>query len=115
MCLASRPELRCYLRICDDGKLDEARLSRRMVDLLLRLAIILRLGPEDVRNKGLRIAVVEREPAGLHLHHDAVAGQENVVCRWQIEAVEEGLPRCDWLRIFETLAIAAAEDIGGDH
>ena len=64
-----------------------------MVDPLLGFAIIPWLRPEDVRDKGLRVAIVEREPAGLYLHHDAVAGQKDVVGGWQIELVEERLRR----------------------
>src|SRR5260370_38729341 len=86
-----------------------------MVDLLLRLAIILWLGPEDAWDEGLRIAVVEREPAGLHLHHDAVAGQKDVVCGGQVEAIELRLSRSDWFRVFEAFTVASAEDVGGDH
>jgi len=86
-----------------------------MVDLLFSLPIILGFGPEDIWDEGLWIAVVEREPAGLHLNHNAVAGQKNVVCGWQGELVEEGLAGGDWLGVFEALAVAAAEDVGGDH
>jgi hypothetical protein len=43
-----------------------------VVDALLGLLIIGWLGKHNIRNKGLRVAVVEREPRLLHLHHDAV-------------------------------------------
>src|ERR1700757_298223 len=55
-----------------ERQLDEARLARSVVDTFGRLAIILRLREEDVGHEGLRVAVVEREPRRLHLHHDAV-------------------------------------------
>jgi len=35
-------------------------------------------GLEDIGHEGLRIAVDEGEPAGLHLDHDAVAALEGV-------------------------------------
>src|SRR5256885_2104725 len=63
----------------DDRHLDEAPLLGGMIDPLRCLAVIARFGPEDVRNEGLRVAVVEGEPARLDLHHDAVPRQENVV------------------------------------
>src|SRR6185312_3655023 len=68
-------------------QLDVAGLPGRVVNALRGLDVVRRLGEEDVRHVGLRIAVVEREPARLHLHHDAVAGAEHVVCRGQLEAV----------------------------
>ena len=37
------------------------------------------LGEEDVGDEGLGVAVVEGEPCGLDLDHDAVAGEEDVV------------------------------------
>ena len=40
------------------------------IDALRRLHVVRRLGEEDVRHEGLRVAVVEREPARLDLHHD---------------------------------------------
>ena len=78
---------------CDDRQLDGAGFARRMVDALGGFPVVLRLGPEDVGDEGLRVAVVEREPARLDLHHDAVAGQEDVVGGGQGEAVGEGLVR----------------------
>ena len=81
----------------DHRQFDEARLARRVVDPLRGFSIILRLGPEDVVDEGLRIAVVEREPARLNLHHDAVARQEDVVRRGQGEAVEQRLAGRDGL------------------
>ena len=56
-----------FLHKLDSGRfhqrqLDKARLAGRVIDALRGLAVIARLGPEDVGNKGLRIAIVEREP-----------------------------------------------------
>ena len=79
-------------------QLDEARLAGRVIDPLRRLAVVRRLRAEDVRHEGLRIAIVEREPARLHLHHDAVARQEDVVRRRQREAVRQRLVGGDRLR-----------------
>src|SRR3989442_14323919 len=41
--------------------------------------------------------------------------QKDVVRRWQIEAVEQGLIGSDGFGSLETLAIAAAKDVGGNH
>src|SRR5204863_9746106 len=46
-------------------QLNKARLIRRVIDALRRLLIIRGFGPEDIRHKLLRIAVVKREPARL--------------------------------------------------
>src|SRR4029079_4999976 len=58
--------------------LGEARLARRMVDALGGLPIVLRLRPEDVGHERLGIAVVEREPARLDLHHDPAPAPAHV-------------------------------------
>jgi len=63
--------------------------------------------PKDVGHKRLWITVVEREPAGLDLHHDAVAGQEDVVCGGKSEAIEQRLVGRDGLGCFEAFAVAA--------
>ena len=86
-----------------------------MVNTLHGLAVVVGLGPEDVRHEGLRVAVVEGEPAGLDLHHDAVAGQEDVAGVGQGEAVQQRFIGHDRLGGIEVLAISAAEDVGGDH
>lgn len=86
-----------------------------MINALDGLAVVLGLGPENVRHEGLRVAVVERKPTGLDLHHDAVAGVEDVVDVWQGEAVEQRFIGRDRLGGIEVLAISAAEDIRGDH
>ena len=59
-------------------QLDRARRARRAPDALRRLHVTLRLREHDVRHERLRVAVVEREPARLDLHHDAMARQERV-------------------------------------
>src|SRR5436309_11196760 len=73
----------------DQRQLDEARLAGRVVDALHGLSIIARLGPENIGNERLRIAIVEREPARLNLYHDPMAWQEDVVRRRQVETVHE--------------------------
>src|SRR5450759_5007805 len=72
-----------------ERELDEARLVRSMVDALNGFPVIPRLRPEDVRHERLWIAVVEREPGRLHLHHDPVTRKEDVVRRGKSEAVRQ--------------------------
>src|SRR4029078_5565666 len=87
-------------------KLDEAR----RIHALDRFAVVGGFGPEDVRNERLGIPVVEREPARLHLHHDPVARQEDMVRGRKRELVEKRLARRDRLRRFQALAIPAPEE-----
>src|SRR5277367_639345 len=94
-----------------DRQLDKARLARRVVNALRALAVVLRLRVEDVRHEGLWIAVVQWKPGGLHLHHEAVSGQEYVIRRRQREAIGERNVGFDRLRLVEAFAISAAQDI----
>src|ERR1044072_8746951 len=98
-----------------ERQLDEARLTGRVIDALRGLPVIARLGPEDVRDEGLRVSGVEREPTRLYLQHDAVPRQEDVVAGGGRKAVERRQVRLDWLRSLKALAVAPAEDVRGDH
>src|SRR4029077_12048663 len=62
-----------------EGNFDEAGLTWRVIHVLGCFPIIGWLRPENVWYKTLRIPIIQREPAGLNLHHDPMAGQENVV------------------------------------
>src|ERR1700743_532866 len=62
-----------------DRQADITRRARRVPDALHCFLIVAGLRIKNVRHKGLRIAVVEREERRLHLHHDAVAALEGVV------------------------------------
>src|SRR5216684_48931 len=107
---------RCDASRCgDQWQFDESDLAGRMVDALGGFAIVGGLGPENVVNESLRIAVVEREPAGLNLHHDAMAGEEHVIGGGKREAIEQRLVRRQSFWCFKTLAVAAAENVGGNH
>src|SRR5690349_10343176 len=86
----------------DQWQLDESGLAGRMVDALGGFAIVGGLGPENVGDEGLRIAVVEWKPARLNLHHNAVAGQEDVIRRGKREAIEQRLVRGKCFRCFKT-------------
>jgi hypothetical protein len=65
----------------DHRQLDVRRLGARVEDALGCLLMVARLGEKDVGNEGLRVAVVEREPARLDLHHDPMAGLEDAGAR----------------------------------
>jgi len=99
----------------DERELDEAGLAGSVVDVLGGFAVVAGLGPENVGDERLRIAVVKWEPARLDLHHDPVAGQEDVVRGRQVELVEQRLVGGDGLRRLKALAIAAPENVGGNH
>src|SRR5580692_5140041 len=92
----------------DQREFDEAGIAGAMVNALSGFAIVGRLGPEDVGDEGLRVAVVEREPARLDLHHDAMAGEEDVVGVGEIEAIKKRFIGGDGLGSFEAFAVAAA-------
>src|SRR5437899_12440648 len=92
------------LRIRHQRQFEEACLAGGVIDTLRSLAIILGICPEDAGDESLRIAVVEREPARLDLHHHAVAWQEHVVRRGQREAIEQRLISRDRLGRLQALA-----------
>src|ERR1022692_3133738 len=76
-----------------------------MEDALHRLLVVPRLGPKNIRHKRLWIAVIQRKPARLNLHHDPVPGQKNMVRRRQHEAVEQSLVGRDRLRRLQALPV----------
>ena len=60
-------------------QVDETGLAFGAVHALRGFYVIIGAREKDIGHKRLWIAVVEREPGGLNLHHDAVTGQKNVV------------------------------------
>src|SRR5512133_3660159 len=96
-------------------QLHTAGLSGGVVDALGGGAVVAGFGEEDVGHEGLGVAVIEGEPAGLHLHHDAVARQEHVVGRGQGEAVDQGFVRLQGLGRLRAFAVAASEDVRRHH
>src|SRR5207244_446386 len=63
----------------------------------------------------MRIAIIQREPTGLNLYHDAVSGEENVVRCGQVETVDQRFVGRQRFRSLRALAIAAAKDVSGNH
>src|ERR1700730_10947864 len=86
-----------------------------MVDALGGFTIVAGFSQEDVGDEGLRVAVVEREPTGLDLDHDAMTGKENVVRVWQREMILQRRVGGDRFWIFEAFAVTAAKDIRRNH
>src|SRR5437870_12331721 len=77
-----RHPVNCASTCRDQRQLDKACLTGRVIDALRCFSVIFRLGPEDVRNKCLRIAIVKWKPTRLNLDHDPVTRQKNVVRGW---------------------------------
>jgi len=65
---------------------------------------------ENVRHKGLRISIDDREPAALYLYQDAMALLERMVLCVQAEVVIEYRVWLDRLRFFEALPISPAKN-----
>src|SRR5580698_6841412 len=86
-----------------------------MINPLYGFSEICRLGPENICYERLRIAVIERKPARLDLHHDPVARKEYVVCRREGEVIQEGRTGRNRFGNLQALAISAAENIGRNH
>ena len=72
-----RPQSSLLVR--DHRYLDVRRILFRTVDSLNSLLIIGRLCFENVWHVFLRVAINDREPGALDLHHDAVAFLEHVI------------------------------------
>src|SRR5438105_4318322 len=70
--------LRCRGALADDGQADPGAFAAGE-HLLRGRAVVAWLGEEDVGDVGLRVAVVEGEPARLDLDHQAVAGLDHVI------------------------------------
>src|SRR5215831_9679413 len=102
-------------RFVNDWQFDEAGVAGRVINPLCCFLIVLHLSEENVANERLRIAVVQREPGGLNLYHDAMSREENVVRMWQRELIKERSVRRDRFRGFKPFTISAAEDVRGHH
>src|SRR3984885_8418772 len=72
-------------------QVDIARRIGFMKHALRGFHIVGRFGEENIGHEGLGVAVVEREPTRLHLHHDPVTGQEYMVGMRQLQRVADDL------------------------
>ncbi len=86
-----------------------------MINPLRGLLVVSRRCPEDARHERLRIAIVQREPARLHLDHDPVSREKHVVRGRQREAVQQRPVGRDRSGRLEAFPISTAEDVGRDH
>src|ERR1700751_2445448 len=91
-----------------DRQLDEARRRAAVKYPLRGLAVVRRAGKEDVVHIGLWVAVVEREPARLNLHHEPVSRQEHVIHVRQCEPIALHYPGGDGTWFRETVPVAPA-------
>src|SRR2546423_13820364 len=105
--LSNREPICSDLRSCHHRQLHEACLTRRVVDTLRSFAVIPGFCPENVGHESLRIAIIQREPTGLNLYHDAVSGEENVVRCGQVETVDQRFVGRQRFRSLQALTIAA--------
>ena len=64
-----------------NGNFDARRKPFRTVDALRGLLVVGFLRLKNVGNEFLRVAVDNGKPGALHLHHDAMAFLEHMVCR----------------------------------
>jgi len=67
-----------------DRKLDTRREFLRAIDSLCRFLVVRRCRFKNIRCILLRIAVDDREPRALHLHHDPMSFQEDMVVRVKV-------------------------------
>src|SRR5277367_2869112 len=99
------------MRLRDYWEIDEGGVAGSVIDALRGFYVVGGLGVKNVGDEGLRVAVVEREERGLHLNHDAMAGEEDVVHGGQAEAIEQRLIGHDGFGMPEAGAVAAAENV----
>src|SRR5260221_10415344 len=68
----------------------------------------------NVLHKLLRVAIDQREPRALHLHHDPMSLQKDVVVRMQPDLVFQYTVRRNCFRLLEAAAKASPEYFGCD-
>src|SRR6266567_1560988 len=101
--------------LCLDRKSDVRGIAARAKDSLGGRLKIRFLYQENVRDKLLRIPVVQREPGALNLDHDAMALKERVIVCMKVNRVFNDLLCGNGLRLYERIAEAAAQNLVGDH
>src|SRR5271154_2853920 len=71
------------------------------IDVLRGLLVVALFGFENIGYKLLRVAIVEREPSALHLHHDAMTLFKDVVRGVKVDGERRYFARSDGFRFFE--------------
>src|ERR1700676_3130360 len=97
-----------------DGEIDKASLLRRAINALAGLGIVLGLRIKDALHKLLRIAIVERKPARLDLHHYPMSRQENMIRMRQFERIFQYFVGRNRGRMTGIVAVAPAQHIHGN-
>ena len=69
----------------------------------------------NVVDERLRVAIDQREPRALHLHHDAMARPKNMVGGVEINGVFVHFVGLHRFRLLETVAESPAKHVVGDH
>src|SRR5687767_13880048 len=87
----------------------------RVIDAMRGPLVILALGPSDVGHEALRVAVVERKPTALNLHHNPMPRQERMIHMWQCDTIGQNLASGNRLRGLEAFTVTTAEDISRHH
>src|SRR5579871_874118 len=90
------------------------RRASPVVDALSRYPIILWARFKNVIDIRLRIAVVERKQARLHLNHELVSGEEDVIDIWQSKLVLLDLAGSQRSRRPGAMYVAASENLDAD-
>src|SRR6185436_10718966 len=94
----------------DDRYFYPRGILRCPVNLVRRRSEVALFGVEDIGHEGLRVAIDDRKPRALHLHHHAMPLLERVVLRMQAPRVFEDGIRRDGGRLLESRAIPASKD-----
>jgi len=71
-----------------DRQLYETGIPSRVVDSFDRFSCGPPLSKEDIPHVTPKVAIVVRKPAWLHLYHDSVSGQEDMI---EVEIVRIGV------------------------
>src|ERR1700722_1509389 len=82
---------------------------------LSRFHVVRWFRKEDTGHVGLRVPVIQREPAGLDLHHDSMSWLEHVVGGRKSEAIFLRFTGRDGGRMLEALAVTAAKNVHGNR
>src|SRR5579875_2278524 len=77
--------------LLNNGQLDVRRRLLRAIHLLCSLHVIVRFRRVDTAGERLWIAINHWKPGGLHLNHDAVIFQEDVIAVAKRYRKERGL------------------------
>jgi len=101
--------------VLNHRKADAAGMAGGVVNALGSLLIIPWLSQKYIRNELLRVSIVEWEPGGLDLDHQAMTGEKDVIRGRKSKVVGECNVRLEGLGLLEAFAVAPAEDVGRNH